>query len=343
MEPNANYWAPPSPSVSRIVWSIVAGTDADATALELYQNEDAISADVPLSLLETVQEDATLAAELVTIEEHSSTLAISMDFNQEPFNDVRVRQAIAAAIDTEAWANESWQGSYAPATSFTPPVLRTIAGYEAPAGIPHDPERARTLLEEAGFDPAASGVEFTYFQPASDSPADQERHRLLLAAIEDATGIEIVHNTSLTQEQIEALAQDTGGSQFNIVHWWLVTDTPALLGTVASQDSPFNTGWINWTDNLEPQEDSDLGADAAQFDELVTQAEAELDQDLRNALYRDAEGLLLQNAVYIPLGHWVQRFVQKPWLQGTRQGPWSGRIPVRIDEEVVVRGRQEQG
>ncbi|HVL25693.1 MAG TPA: peptide ABC transporter substrate-binding protein [Thermomicrobiales bacterium] len=339
MEPNPHYWAPPSPSVSRIVWPIVTGGTADATALQLYRGDEAVSADVPLSLMETVQGDEALAAELVTIEDHSSVTAISMDFNQEPFNDVRVRQAIAAAIDKEAWAAEIWQGTYAPATSFSPPVLKTIANYEAPAGIAHDPEHAKSLLADAGFDPATSEIEITYFQPALDSPEDQERHRLLLQAIQDATGVEITHNTSLTREQITALAQDNGGRQFDIVQWWLATDTPALLSTVASQDSPYNAGWINWSAELEPVDETDPGSDAAAFDELVTQAEAELDEAARNDDYRRAEELLLQDAVYIPLGYWVQRYVQKPWLQGTRQGPWSGRTPVRIDEEVVVRGR----
>jgi ABC-type transport system substrate-binding protein len=338
MEPNEHYWGEPSPSVNRIVWQIVSGNAADATALQMYTADTAISADVPLSLIETVQGNETLAAELKSIADPSSTTAISLDFNQEPFGDVRVRQALAAAIDKTAWANEIWQGSYLPATAFTPPILKTIANYEAPAGIGQDSSRATQLLVDAGFDPVA-GVEITYFQPATDSPEDQERHGLLLQAIQDATGIEIIHNTSLTREQITALNQDNGGHQFDIVQWWLATDTPALLGTVASQDSPYNAGWINWNADIEAQGDLSPGADAATFDELVMDAAASLDETARNDLYRNAEELLLRNAVYIPLGHWVQRFVQKPWLEGTRQGPWSGRIPVRIDEEVVVRNR----
>jgi ABC-type transport system substrate-binding protein len=341
MVPNAHHWAAPSPSVTRIVWQIVTGGAADATALELYANDAAVSADIPLSLTETVLGDEALAAELQEIAAPSSTTAISLDFNQEPFNDVRVRQAIAAAIDKSAWASDIWQGSYLPATSFTPPILQTIANYEAPAGIEHDPARAAQLLDDAAYDPAA-GVEVTYFQPATDSPEDIERHRLLLTAIQDATSIEIIHNTSLTREQITALNQDNGGHQFDIVQWWLATETPALLGTVASQDSPYNAGWINWSVVLEAQGDLNPGADAEQFNELVTNAEATLEEASRNEMYREAEELLLRNAVYIPLGYWVQRFVQKPWLEGTRQGPWSGRIPVRIDEEVVVRNRSGQ-
>lgn len=339
MEPNERYWAPPSPSIGRLVWQIITGSDADAQALALYQEQDAIVADVPLALMATVQADSTLASELVAIDTPSSTTAILLDFHQEPFNNVRVRQALAAGIDREAWANETWQGSYVPATSFSPPVLATITNYDAPEGIAYDPSRAAQLLEEASFDPA-SGTPITYYQPATDSPEDQERHRLLLQAIREATGIEIEHDTTLTADQIASVHQDNGGHQFDIVQWWLVTQTPALLATVASQNSPYNAGWINWSTNLPSDGDVDPGADAALFNQRVTEAAAQLDEATRNSLYREAETLLLQDAVYIPLGHWIQRFLRKPWLEGARMGAWSGSIPVRIDEAVVVRTRQ---
>jgi ABC-type transport system substrate-binding protein len=338
MEPNEHYWAPPSPSVSRLVWQVITGTDADAQSLALYQEQDAIVADVPLPLMETVQADQALASEQVAIDTPSSTTAILLDFAQEPFNDVRIRQALAAAIDRDTWANETWQGSYLPATSFSPPVLATIANYEAPEGIGYDPDRVAQLLSDADFDPA-SGTPITYYQPATDSPEDQERHRLLLEAITAATGIEIEHDTSLTADQISAVYQDNGGHQFDIVQWWLVTQTPALLATVASQNSPYNAGWINWSTSLAAEGDLDPGTDAATFDQKVTEAAAQLDEATRNGLYQEAETLLLQNAVYIPLGHWVQRFLRKPWLEGARMGPWSGSIPVRVDEAVVVRNR----
>ena len=62
----------------------------------------------------------------------------------------------------------------------------------------------------------------------------------------------------------------------------------------------------------------------------------ELDQNARNDLYHQAETLVLENAVYVPIGNWVPMFVQKPWLEGTRQGPWTGRLPILFDQNVVV-------
>ena len=336
MAPNEHYWGNPSPSVTSIAWQILPSGGADQAAVDLYTQDLAAVADVPHSMLPSVRDDGSLSAELMEIDDHASILAISMDFHQPPFDDVRVRRAIAAAIDTERWAADIVRTAYVPASSFTPPVLRTIAEYDAPEGVTEDAEGPTNLPDDAGLE-----SEILYFQPATDTPEQMESARQLLGMIEEATGIAITHDTSLTPEQITALRQDDGGLQFNIVQWWLASNTPSLLATAASQDSEYNAGWINWEPGLESSGEFTPGEDAAAFNELVIRAEAELDQTIRNQLYYEAETLLLKNAVYIPLGYWVQRFLQKPWLQGTRQGPWTGSTPLRIDEEVVVRGRQE--
>ncbi|HWV25116.1 MAG TPA: peptide ABC transporter substrate-binding protein [Thermomicrobiales bacterium] len=341
MQPNEHYWDDPSPSITGIRWSILPGAGTDQAALDLYRSGDIAIADVPITLLEEVQGDDDLNADLVEIQDHSSTLAISMDFNQPPFNDVQVRRAISAGIDRETWATDIQQGAFVPATSFTPPVLKTIANYEAPEGLNLTAKDAKKLLKDAKIDPDELETGVTYFQPATDSTDDMDRAQKLLDMIAAGTGIEITHDTSLTREQITALRQDNGGLQFDIVQWWLASETPSILELVASQDSAYNVGWTNWTPDLEKSGDFTPGDDATTFNDLVTKADATLDEETRNASYKQAEGLFLKNAVYVPLGYWVQRYVQHPWLQGTRQGPWSGSTPVRVDKDVTVSGKPE--
>lgn len=342
MTPNENYWAPRSPSITSVVWDIAPGAGTDQAILDQYAANQVAIADVPSSLIDAVNADESLAAQLITIEDHASTLTIGLDFHQAPFDDVRVRRAIAHAIDKDTWAADIHGGAFVPARSFTPPVLATIAGYQSPEGIPFDPDQATTLLADAGIDPESIEQEVIYFEPATDTPEQIDRAAKLLAMITESTGIPITHDVNLTREQITALRQDNGGLQFDIVQWWLDSDTPSILA-VASQDSEYNAGWVNWEPELEANGDFTPGEDAAAFDSLVTEAAASLDQDTRNQRYAEAEALLLENAVYIPLGYWVQRFLQKPWLQGTRQGPWSGSTPVRIDENVVVIGDPAAG
>jgi len=339
MEPNEHYWGESSPSITSIRWSILPGAGPDEAALDFYRQGEIAVADVPITLLPQIQDDEALADALVVIEDHSSTLAISMDFHQEPFNDVRVRRAIGGGIDRDAWASDIQLGAFTPARSFTPPVLKTIANYEAPAGPDLTADDAKKLLAEAKIDPTDMETAITYFQPATDTPEEMDQAQQLLDMIQDATGLEIAHDTSLTREQITALRQDNGGLQFDIVQWWLASNTPSILELTASLESDYNAGWINWEPELEKSGDFTPGKDAKSFNDLVTQADAEMDEAARNDLYAQAETLLLENAVYIPLGYWLQRYVQQPWLQGTRQGPWSGSTPVRVDKDVIVTGK----
>ena len=341
MEPNPNSAIAASPSISRIVWRIMDGPGSDQAALDAYLADELVSADVPASLMEQVGADAVLAEELMTIESQASTMAIGMDFNQQPFGDLRYRQAVAAAIDREAWATDIQGNAFVPATGIVPPVVAITSQYEGVAPLEFDPEEARALLEAAGFDAQQNAPDIVYYQDASATPDEIEQHAALLAMIEENSGLAIRHDTTLTAEQIAALQGDNGGRQFDIVWWWTVTDSPDLLRTIGLSTSPYMAGWFNWSPALEPIDDQAPGDSSAQFDELITAASAETDTDARNDAYRQAEQLMIENAVYIPLGHWVQRFVQKPWLIGTRQGAWSGRIPVRFDDQVLVRGRDQ--
>ncbi len=138
MTPNPNYWDGNSPSLTELTWLFLTGPDAASAALDLYKSGNAISADIPLSLLETVTGDETLNAQLVKIAPQGSVRAIGMDFNQEPFNDVRVRRAIAMSIDRDVWANEIWEGTWSPGAVMMPPVLNTIANYTSPDGLGFD-------------------------------------------------------------------------------------------------------------------------------------------------------------------------------------------------------------
>jgi ABC-type transport system substrate-binding protein len=336
MKPNPNYWDGVSPSLTELTWLFLTGPDAASTALDMYKQGKAISADVPLSLLDTVNGDQTLAAQLVKISPQGSVRAIGMDFNQEPFNDVRVRRAIALSIDRDNWANDIWEGTWAAGSSFSPPVLNPVANYTPPEGIGFKPDEAKQLLSDAGYADAQGLPTITYFEPSEDSDSDKARAASLLAMIKQNSGIDIVHDTSLTMQQIADQTADNGGSQFDIVWWWNIYNTPHLLYVAGAPNAIAMDGVFNWNPDLEPSGDYDPGADAADFEQLVDQADQEQDETARNDAFHRAEQLMLHNAVYVPLGYWVQMYVQDPKLQGTRQGPWTGRLPVLFDKNVVL-------
>ncbi len=73
---------------------------------------------------------------------------VSINNKRKPFDDVRVRRALAAAIDRKAIVDGSMEGFGAPIGSHMVP---SDAGYIDLTGVnPYNPDKARALLKEAG-------------------------------------------------------------------------------------------------------------------------------------------------------------------------------------------------
>lgn len=336
MDQSKHYWDDQSPSLKKVTWLIQDDNQAEQNALSLYQDDKVALADVTFSLHATATKDKTLASELKTIEDPSNTLSLAMDFSQAPFDDVRVRRALAASIDRDAWVKDAWSGAYAAADAFTPPAIEKIANYDAPAAIPLDAGKAKSLLKDAGVTEQKPLPQIVLYLPADQRSAMEAQVQALLTMIATNSGISIRLDATKTADQILALQQDNGGRQIDLVSWWVATDTPSLLSYACRSDSPYMDGWFNWNSKIKANGGFDPGKDSKSFDDLVSRADQEMDQNKRNSAYRDAEMLLLNDAVYVPLAHMLQMYVQKPWLKGTRQGPWSGSLPVRFDKSVVV-------
>ena len=320
--------------INAITWQVFDGPGAMEQALQAFEAGTLAIADVPDELVEQVTGSEALADLLVEIENPSSVLALGMDFNQPPFDDLRYRRAVAASIDRDQWVSTLGVPSFAPATSMVPPAVQATAGYTPAEGIAFDAQRAKDLLGEAGYDPEGDSPSIVYYQAGTDGEEAISRVAALLAMIEENSGLVIEHDTSLSAEQIRALQTDNGGRQLDLVWWWSDSDTPSMLGQIGGSDSPAMAGLFNWSPDLQGVEDQDPGAAAEAFDKAIETANQATDQEARNTAFRDAEQLLLDNAVYVPIGNWIQRFVQQPWLTGTRQGAWSGSVPVAIDGNV---------
>ena len=160
------YWGEPA-GVERIVFR---GIESPATRLaELEAGTIDIAVDLSPEDLPLVERNASLRAAFA-----EADLRIGyIGFHQEnpPFDDLRVRQAVAHAVDLEAIVDAFYGTLGTVAAEFVPPGLIGRAGLE-PATF--DPERARELLAEAGF-PDGFATEFWYMpvsRPYFPAPRD---------------------------------------------------------------------------------------------------------------------------------------------------------------------------
>ncbi len=112
--------------------------------------------------------------------------SLNLNGNREPLNDVKVRQAIAKAVDTEQLVNTLYQGKYPRAKS----VLTSATPGHTPvlADAQFDSAAAERLLDEAGWRKQADGTrakdgrplsfEWTYITPS------REQRDLLAQAVQ---------------------------------------------------------------------------------------------------------------------------------------------------------------
>ncbi|OFX26837.1 MAG: hypothetical protein A2Z07_00990 [Armatimonadetes bacterium RBG_16_67_12] len=83
---------------------------------------------------------------------------IAMNLSRPPVSDVRVRRAMIMGTDRKSIVDNILEGAGAPADGVLAPG---VFGYK-PLGLdtryPYNPQRARTLLQEAGFRPGPDGI-----------------------------------------------------------------------------------------------------------------------------------------------------------------------------------------
>jgi ABC-type transport system substrate-binding protein len=95
----------------------------------------------------------------VMVNDALSTWFVFMNTRVPPFNDPRVRQAVAWAIDRRAIA-KAWSGAANPAGEILPPSMpgaRALGAYQGP-----DTARARALLREAGYPEGFATTLYSY-------------------------------------------------------------------------------------------------------------------------------------------------------------------------------------
>jgi peptide/nickel transport system substrate-binding protein len=144
LEANPDYWGD-APGIGEVTFRYFN----DATAM----SNAMLSGDI--DVVGTVQEPETLEqfeGDEYQVISGTTNGEVTLSFNngREPLSDQRIRQAIKHAIDHEAVLETAWAGQGELIGSMVPPH---DPYYEDLTGLyPHDPDRARELLDEAGVE-----------------------------------------------------------------------------------------------------------------------------------------------------------------------------------------------
>lgn len=210
------------------------------------------------------------------------------------FRDVRVRRALAAAIDRDAIVRIAMGGAAARADGLVPPELLPGASGGLPA---FDPAAARRALAEAGY-PGGRGCPRLTLAYMSGSAEGSAAAQLIRDDLRRNLGVEI----DLQQREPASFVADYYAEKvpFYLAGWSADYPDPRdFLSSLLSSRAPLNH----------------YGYASPAFDSLCDRADAERDAARRVPQYHEAERLAMQDVALLPISFGERRLLVKPYVQ----------------------------
>jgi oligopeptide transport system substrate-binding protein len=201
---------------------------------------------------------------------------IRFNVTRKVFTDARVRQAFAMAIDRERIVRKITQAGEPPAYSFTPPGT---AGYRPAEMFHFDPEKARTLLADAGYRQGRGFPTVTYLYDNKKLNED------IAVEIQSMLWQELGVHVELQKQEWKVYLNSMNRRDYDFCRSsWIgdYNDPNTFLDCFVTNGGNNRTGWSN-----------------QQYDRLIEAAAKEADQRRRFDYFRQAEDILLNQATPI--------------------------------------------
>jgi peptide/nickel transport system substrate-binding protein len=311
VERNDGYWGA-EPHLKRVRFAVIP--DATTRALELRKG----SADIAVTSLSG---DTVLALErepTLEVLHAPGTVLGYLAFNtRDPvLKDARVRQAVAYAIDRAAIIHYLLRDFARPAYSLLPPESWAYNG-DVPH-YDHNPDRARQLLEQAGY-PAVNGVRFHLTMKTST----EESPRLVAAVLQQQLR-EVGIALDIRTFEFATFLSDVirGAYQLHTLRWIGGNEDPDIFEYVF-HSAKFSPNGGNRTYYANPR-----------VDLLIDQARGELDQNARKQIYAEIQRTLAEDLPYINLWYLENVMVHNRRVRNVTLNP-SGNYDFLKTAELV--------
>jgi ABC-type transport system substrate-binding protein len=288
-ERNENYWGG-APQADSLRARIIA---EPSTAVAEFESGRVDVLRIPQGEARQWEEDPS-RKELLQSTPALQLVYIGINVNRGPLRDVRVRQAINHAIDTETIIRTLISGRGTRAAGVIPPTLQGADDSRQPYG--YDVNRARQLLAEAGH---PNGIQVDLWVGAN--PIYMRMAESIQGYLNQA-GI----RTRIVQRESAAAreASRNGETDMFLKDWYAdYPDAENFLYPLLHSANTGAGGNISFYRN-------------ARYDQIVSQARRELDEGRRNQLYREADALAFQEAPMVFLYFYNELFAVQKWVDG---------------------------
>src|SRR5947207_3461930 len=302
VERNANYWGS-KPTLTRIDFVIVRD---GALALTRYKNGELDEITVQSQQAGSVATDSKLSRQLFK-PPNLTVFWLVFRVNSPPLDNVRLRLAMAQAIDRDAYVSQVLAGQGLPATTFIP---KGMHGYSPNlTSQKFDVAQARASLAASGLSAKQVSVTFSYDQSSDFAKATA---KFVHDQLKTNLGIEL----NLQALDPNTLSSRVEAGQFQITGprgWTADYPDPAdwydLFLTTSSNNVAF---WQN-----------------QQYDNFVRVARTDVQAARRDQEYLQAQSMLVNEAPVLFLAQTVSWYLVQPYVRGLVTSPqdeWAGAL-----------------
>lgn len=303
VESNPNYWDASRVKLKEIHFFPIV---SDATEERAFQDGQLhLTHTVPLSRVPHYQ----TRPDIYRVDPMLACYFYRVNTTKPPFNDPRVRKALALAIDRESLTRNVLKAGQQPATGLTP--AKCSAGYTTPEVASFNPSEAQRLLAEAGY---SGGKGFPAFEILINT---LESHRTIAEAIQEMWKQHLGIPAGILNQDWQVYLDSQRKLDYDVCRaGWVgdYADPLTFLGLMRSTDGNNNTGWKN-----------------AHYDGLLNQSSLEADQSKRFALLQEAEGYMLNEMPIIPIYWYVHFYLARPEVRGLHPSVMEHRSYKTID------------
>jgi oligopeptide transport system substrate-binding protein len=278
VEANPYYWRPVA--IQRI--KVLPTNNPNACFNLFYSKKTDLILDtrsIPSTLVQDIKNQPYFHAN-----PFGATSFLRFNVKRKPFDDVRVRKALALALDKQDIVTKITRGGEPVANTLVPPGN---AGYTPPQGLVYNPDEARRLLAEAGY-PGGQGfpdVDLLYAKRGVSDEVATEMQALWKREL----GIDSIH---LRGQEWKVYLNTQSDIDFDLsLSAWIgdYNDPQTFIDMFVTGGGNNQTGWGN-----------------PQYDQMLETSENTADPAQRMLILHNMEKILVEDEVpIVPVYFWV--------------------------------------
>ncbi|MGO2421006.1 peptide ABC transporter substrate-binding protein [Vibrio casei] len=301
LERNKQYWNDKETVINKVTYLPIS--DVNAEYNRFRTGEIDITNVVPLELYQTIKQDRP--DELLTMPS-LGTYYYLFNMEKKPFDDPRVRKALAYSLDRDVIVERILGQGQLPAYTNTPPA---VAGFEVPklewADMSQQErnQKAKALLKEAGFD-KEHPLKFDLGYNTS------EAHKKLAIVAASMWKKNLGAEVEIANQEWKTFLQTLSSKNFSVARYAWIGD----YNEASTFLSYFDSSGLNYG-----------GWSNADYDSALKMASLAKTEDERKKLYQQAEKIFAKEMPAIPVYFYTRSVLKNKNVGGYSKDNASDR------------------